>query len=169
MLIDRRTLLKSWHALAGAVAGLSAIPAGLFFALGGRKSGSTAASTEEWIDLGDAAEITEGPWKARRFRREIEDRWKKTVVEESVYLRRRGNAIEAVSAICTHTGCLVQKASMGFGCPCHKSDFDEEGKPTSGPAPRPLDRLEAKVEGERLKLRFVKFRPGLDRSEPMAS
>ena len=91
------------------------------------------------------------------------------MVDESVYLRRRGASIEAVSAICTHTGCLVQRVSNGFGCPCHKSDFDEEGKPTGGPAPRPLDRLETKIEGERLKLRFVRFRPGLSKPEPMAS
>ncbi|MEO8499371.1 MAG: ubiquinol-cytochrome c reductase iron-sulfur subunit [Vicinamibacteria bacterium] len=169
MLIDRRTLLKSWQALAAAVAGLSAIPAGLFFALGARSNPSGAPVAGSWIDLGPAGEIGEGPWKARRFRRQIEDRWKKTVVDESVYLRRQGDAIEAVSAICTHTGCLVQRVSDGFGCPCHKSDFDAEGRPTSGPAPRPLDRLETKVEGGRLKLRFIKFRPGLSTSEPMAS
>ncbi|MEO5761385.1 MAG: Rieske (2Fe-2S) protein [Vicinamibacteria bacterium] len=167
MLIDRRTLLRSWQALAGAVAGLAAVPAGLFFALGGR--GKSVAAGGDWVDLGLAADVTDGPWKVRRFRREIEDRWKKNVLDESVYLRRRGEQIEAVSAICTHTGCLVQRATNGFGCPCHKSDFDEEGKPTSGPAPRPLDRLETKVEGERLKLCFVKFRPGLSTSEPMAS
>lgn len=170
MLIDRRTLLKSWQALAAAVAGLSAIPAGLFFAFGARSKGAAAGGgSVAWIDLGPAADIGEGPWKARRFRREIEDRWKKTVVDESVYLRRQGEAIEAVSALCTHTGCLVHRVSSGFGCPCHKSDFDEEGKPTSGPAPRALDRLETRVEFGRLKLRFVKFRPGLPNSEPMAS
>ena len=172
MLIDRRTLLKSWQAIATAVAALSALPAGLFFALGSRTKTAAqggGAPADDWIDLGPAAEITEGPWKARRFQRTIEDRWKKSVVDESVYLRRRADAIEAVSAICTHTGCLVQRVTNGFGCPCHKSAFDEEGKPTSGPALRPLDRLETKIEGERLKLRFVKFRPGLTTSEPMAS
>ena len=170
MLIYRRTLLKSWQALAAAVAGLSAIPAGLFFALGARTKGTASGGgAGDWIDLGPVADFAEGPWKARRFRREIEDRWKKTVVDESVYLRKQGEAIEAVSAIFTHTGCLVQRISNGFGCPCHKSDFDEEGKPTSGPAPRPLDRLETKVEFGHLKLRFVKFRPGLTTSEPMVS
>ena len=168
MLIDRRTLLKSWQALAATVTAFSAIPAALFFSLGGlRKAG--AAAPDEWIDLGPAAAIADGSWKARALRREVEDRWKRTVVDESVYLRRRGDAIDAVSAICTHTGCLVQRISNGFACPCHKSDFDDEGKPTRGPAPRPLDRLETKIEGDRLKLRFVKFRPGLTNAEPMAS
>jgi menaquinol-cytochrome c reductase iron-sulfur subunit len=169
MLIDRRTLLKSWHAIAAAVAALSALPAGLFFAAGAKRRGASSASTGgSWIDLGSAADVT-GPWRVRTFRREIEDSWKKSVVEESVYVRRNGEAIEAVSAVCTHTGCLVQRLNQGFACPCHRSDFDEEGKPLSGPAPRPLDRLETKVEGEKLMLRFVKFRPGLSNSEPMAS
>jgi menaquinol-cytochrome c reductase iron-sulfur subunit len=170
MLIDRRTLLKSWQALAAAVAGLSAIPAGLFFALGGRAKAKAAGSAaESWIDLGPAADISEGPWRPRRFRMDVVDHWKKTTLDESIYLRRQGETIEAVSSICTHTGCLVQRLSQGFACPCHKSDFDEEGRPTSGPAPRPLDRLETKVEGGRVKLRFVKFRPGLSTSEPMVS
>lgn len=171
MLIDRRTLLKSWQALASAIVALGAVPAGLFFSLGARRGNPSGLSESagSWIDLGPAAEVTPGPWKARAFRREVEDRWKSTVLDESVYLRRSGDEIEAVSSICTHTGCLVQRVASGFACPCHRSDFDEEGRPVSGPAPRPLDRLETKVEGGRLMLRFLKFRPGLDRSEPMVS
>jgi menaquinol-cytochrome c reductase iron-sulfur subunit len=144
------------------------MPAGLFFALGGRK-GRPAATPGAWIDLGPAADFSNPAWTARKFKREVEDGWKRSIVDESVYLRRKGEAIEAVSAICTHTGCLVQRLNAGFACPCHKSDFDEEGKPLGGPAPRPLDRLETKIEGDRLMIRFVRFRPGLPTSEPIAS
>ena len=112
MLIDRRTLLKSWQALAAAVAGLSAIPAGLFFAFGARSRNSGTGESEHWIDLGLASDIGEGPWKARRFRRQIEDRWKRTVVDESVYLRKQGDAIEAVSAtFATSAGAAGRNAS----------------------------------------------------------
>jgi Rieske Fe-S protein len=169
MLIDRRSLLRSWQALLAAVAALSAIPAGLVFVFGARVKGGVSDPADEWIDMGPAGEVTEGPWMVRKLRREILDRWKKTVVEESVYLRRRAATIEAVSASCTHTGCLVRHVPSGFACLCHRSEFDDEGKPKAGPAPRPLDRLETKVEGERLLLRFVKFRPGLSHSEPMVS
>lgn len=170
MLIDRRTLLRSARALLGAVAALSALPAGLFFAFGGRrKAGAAGATSDEWIDLGPAADVSEGPWKARRFRRAVDDLWKTTQVDESVYLRRRGESIDAVSAICPHAGCLVRKISDGFGCPCHRSDFDDEGVPKGGPAPRPLDRLETRIDDERLKLRFVRFRPGLANQEPLRS
>ena len=64
---------------------------------------------------------------------------------------------------------LVAGQLFHTGTPVGLYEFDEEGKPKAGPAPRPLDRLETRVEGERLKLRFVKFRPGLRHSEPMES
>lgn len=168
-MIDRRTVLRSWQALLTAVAALSAIPAGLIFTFGARGKGGTFDPSNEWIDLGSLRDIAEGPWTARTVRREIEDRWKKTLVEESIYLRRRGALVEAVSGSCTHTGCLVLHVASGFACRCHRSEFDDEGKPLAGPAPRPLDRLETKIVGERVTLRFVKFRPGLGHSEPMVS
>jgi Rieske Fe-S protein len=168
-LFDRRTLLTSWHALVGFIVALGAAPAGLFFGLGARRREGETGTEGHWVDLGPETEIPDGPWRARRFRRTVQDRWKTSVVDETVYVRRSGATIEAVSSVCTHTGCLVQRLSQGFACPCHKSDFDEEGKPLGGPAPRPLDRLEAKLDGERIKVRFQRFRPGLGVSEPMSA
>ncbi|MFD3722693.1 ubiquinol-cytochrome c reductase iron-sulfur subunit [Streptomyces sp. NPDC058674] len=44
------------------------------------------------------------------------------------------------SAVCTHTGCLVNKVADGsIDCPCHGSTFkDTDGAVTKGPATRPL-------------------------------
>lgn len=44
----------------------------------------------------------------------------------------------ALSAVCTHLGCVVSKTPDGFFCPCHGSRFDAAGRTISGPAPRPL-------------------------------
>lgn len=44
----------------------------------------------------------------------------------------------AISAICTHLGCIVRELQSGFDCPCHGSRFDRMGTVTAGPAPRPL-------------------------------
>jgi nitrite reductase/ring-hydroxylating ferredoxin subunit len=61
--------------------------------------------------------------------------------------RDEANALHAVSATCTHQGCLVRfnRAQTSWDCPCHGSRFDPEGHVLCGPAvedlaPVPLDR-----------------------------
>jgi len=45
----------------------------------------------------------------------------------------------AVSAICTHQGCLITGYSGGiYTCPCHGSQFNTNGQVTQGPASAPL-------------------------------
>jgi menaquinol-cytochrome c reductase iron-sulfur subunit len=53
---------------------------------------------------------------------------------------------------CTHLGCAYHwdEAKNEFLCPCHTSLFSIGGKVLSGPAPRPLDRYETKIEGSKL-------------------
>ncbi|MEV8593203.1 FAD-dependent oxidoreductase [Streptomyces sp. NPDC052012] len=50
--------------------------------------------------------------------------------------------LHAVSARCTHMGCLVafNAAERAWECPCHGSRFDTDGKVIQGPATRPLER-----------------------------
>ncbi|MGV9874641.1 LysE family transporter [Streptomyces cellulosae] len=51
-------------------------------------------------------------------------------------------ALHAVSARCTHMGCLVDfnAAERAWECPCHGSRFDTEGNVVQGPATKPLER-----------------------------
>lgn len=59
--------------------------------------------------------------------------------EEQVFvLRGEDGSIRALSAVCTHLGCTVDREGEGFHCPCHGSQFDATGKNVAGPAPRPL-------------------------------
>ena len=47
--------------------------------------------------------------------------------------------IAAVSTVCPHLGCLVQRETDGgFVCPCHGGKFDAVGKVVGGPPPRGL-------------------------------
>jgi menaquinol-cytochrome c reductase iron-sulfur subunit len=53
---------------------------------------------------------------------------------------------------CMHLGCPVAATSLGFACPCHGGQYDQEGKRTAGPPIRPLDRYEWKVDNDDLVL-----------------
>ncbi len=63
--------------------------------------------------------------------------------EQKVFIvRAREGYFSALSAVCTHLGCIANwKAEDGIvACPCHGSKFDREGNVIAGPAPRPLTR-----------------------------
>jgi glycine/D-amino acid oxidase-like deaminating enzyme/nitrite reductase/ring-hydroxylating ferredoxin subunit len=61
----------------------------------------------------------------------------------AVYRDEEGN-LHALTARCTHLGCLVSfnSAERAWECPCHGSRFDTEGKVLQGPATRPLEQRE---------------------------
>ncbi|TPQ16125.1 FAD-dependent oxidoreductase [Streptomyces sporangiiformans] len=61
----------------------------------------------------------------------------------AVYRDEDGQA-HAVSARCTHMGCLVafNSAEHAWECPCHGSRFGTDGEVLQGPATRPLERRE---------------------------
>lgn len=44
----------------------------------------------------------------------------------------------AISAVCTHLGCVVAPSATGFDCPCHGSKFGKDGSLVQGPAGSPL-------------------------------
>lgn len=64
-----------------------------------------------------------------------------------------GNFI-ALSAVCTHLGCVVawQEQSGEFQCPCHGGRFSAEGKVLGGPPPKPLETLVVVLDGDQLKI-----------------
>jgi Rieske Fe-S protein len=43
---------------------------------------------------------------------------------------------------CMHVGCPVAATTVGFACPCHGGQYDQEGRRTAGPPIRPLDRFQ---------------------------
>lgn len=56
----------------------------------------------------------------------------------------------AVSAVCTHLGCIVtwDSAKKMVVCPCHNGVFDYKGNIVSGPAPKPLPSYSVAVKGD---------------------
>jgi glycine/D-amino acid oxidase-like deaminating enzyme/nitrite reductase/ring-hydroxylating ferredoxin subunit len=57
--------------------------------------------------------------------------------------RDETGGVHALSARCTHLGCLVQfnDAERAWECPCHGSRFDIDGSVIQGPANKPLEPL----------------------------
>ncbi len=60
--------------------------------------------------------------------------------DQQVYIVRTAEGFYAVSAVCTHLGCITQwKPEAGqIACPCHGSKFKSDGTKVEGPAPRSL-------------------------------
>ena len=60
--------------------------------------------------------------------------------DQQVYIVRMPEGFYAVSAICTHLGCVTQwkPDTDQIACPCHGSKFKADGTKIEGPAPRPL-------------------------------
>src|SRR3990172_1807534 len=69
-----------------------------------------------------------------------------------VIVVRTNNEVHALSAVCTHLGCIVKwdKTTQRLICPCHVATFDLRGNVTGGPAPSPLLAVEAKIVGEQI-------------------
>jgi cytochrome b6-f complex iron-sulfur subunit len=49
---------------------------------------------------------------------------------------------KALSLVCPHLGCIIEKVPSGFACPCHGSRFSMDGALQKGPANRPLRSLQ---------------------------
>lgn len=60
------------------------------------------------------------------------------IPDHNLFVYRDNEGIKAVSAVCTHLGCILEKSTDGFVCPCHGSCYNEQGEVLSGPAPRDL-------------------------------
>jgi len=67
--------------------------------------------------------------------------------ERRLYIVRQGSKAFALSAVCTHLGCMTHfDHGRQFLCPCHGSRFDLDGKVLHGPAPRGLRRVKLEIE-----------------------
>lgn len=112
-----------------------------------------ARQDESWIDVGDITYLTPNQPVEMAFRRNRVDGWK--VVSEKLtawVVKTPSGKVFAFGPQCTHLGCAHHwdDAKAQFVCPCHNSLFSIDGTVAYGPAPRPLDQYETKLEGSKL-------------------
>jgi cytochrome b6-f complex iron-sulfur subunit len=60
----------------------------------------------------------------------------------------------ALSAVCTHLGCVVawQEQAGEFLCPCHGGRFSSAGQVLGGPPPKALETLAVELDGDQLRI-----------------
>ncbi|AQK59453.1 cytochrome b6-f complex iron-sulfur subunit [Zea mays] len=140
------------------------VPYGAFFvpAGSGNGGGGTYAkdklgndiTVEEWLN-------THGP-NDRTLAQGLKGDPTYLVVEQDKTLATYG-----INAVCTHLGCVVpwNGAENKFICPCHGSQYNNQGKVVRGPAPLSLALVHADVDdGKVLFVPWVEtdFRTGQD-------
>ncbi len=65
-------------------------------------------------------------------------------------IRNSDGSYRALSATCTHLGCIVQYRGdlQEIWCACHNGLYDLNGRNISGPPPRPLEAYEVHLRGD---------------------
>ncbi|MEX2660749.1 MAG: ubiquinol-cytochrome c reductase iron-sulfur subunit [Vicinamibacterales bacterium] len=102
-----------------------------------------------WISAGLVGALTPHVPVPRVLSLSRQDGWYRARARETVFLVWDGRTtVHALSATCTHLGCRVRwdAPSTRFRCPCHGGVFDARGAVVEGPPPRPLDRVEVRVD-----------------------
>jgi Rieske Fe-S protein len=171
-LYSRSRLLERATLALGGLVGLGvAVPA-----LGFTLLPSFLGQRQRPVDLGPMSGFQEGKFVIATF---LADPQAGEVSRRSAYVRNNGfvgnePSFTILSSRCTHVGCPTQPNGLifarqrhgertrtgevsivptqpsGFGCPCHGSQFDNEGNRTAGPAPRGLDRYQFSIRNGHL-------------------
>jgi len=68
---------------------------------------------------------------------------------------RAGDQFTALTAVCTHEGCVVSNYQSGtYECPCHGSQYNTNGSVTKGPATRSLAQFQTSFANNVLTIRL---------------
>jgi Rieske Fe-S protein len=117
------------------------------FAFGAR----TSASQGRWSRAGTTSDLKPDEPVPRVLSVSRVDGWYRARARETVFLVWDGDkTIRAMSATCTHLGCQVrwEAKEKKFRCPCHGGVYAADGTVLSGPPPRPLQTIEARLESD---------------------
>jgi len=146
----RRFYIGAVYALWGVITGTLGVSALVYLFLP-----PSMRRGEEWVDAGNVTKLAPSAPVQLFFRRTRVDGWRVLSEQGSAWVvKSQQGAVTAFGPQCTHLGCAYHwdSGNHEFICPCHSSVFSIDGDVQSGPAPRPLDRYEAKVENGKLLL-----------------
>ncbi len=121
-----------------------AIPAAIYLLFPPR-----ARKASQWVKTADLSSLPAGKPTEISFQRTRADGWQLITEKTTAWVVKQSNSdVIAFMPNCTHLGCAYHwdDPSHTFICPCHTSSFSIDGKVLGGPAPRPLDRYEVKID-----------------------
>ena len=164
----RRTFLR-WVTGIGALG--SAVLAGLPSIRAFLSPAFRRRTSETWEKLGEADLFdVDVPVKVDVVETVI-DAWVENRVLRNVWVYTEdGEHFTVYSGRCTHLGCSFgfDPAKKVFRCPCHEGAFSPKtGAVLGGPPPRPLDRLETKIQDGYLFAAYRTFRVGVKEQVPV--
>ena len=146
----RRFQTGAIYGLMAAISAALGLPALAYLFVPGR-----VRKKDDWVEVGDLTRLSPGVPVELTFRRNRIDGWKVISEKSTAWVVKTGDTqVTAFGPQCTHLGCAYhwEPDKKEFLCPCHTSLFTIDGKVAAGPAPRPLDRYQTKVEGTKLLL-----------------
>ena len=146
----RRFQLGTIYTLMAGIGAALGIPAAGYLLVPG-----PSKKKDEWVEVAELSRLPESQPEEIVFRRNRKDGWKILSEKTSAWVSKKpGGQVVAFAPSCTHLGCAFHydEKQRNYLCPCHTSTFDLEGRPLDGPAPRPLDRYQTRIEGGKLLL-----------------
>ena len=74
------------------------------------------------------------------------------------FVINRGGSLHALSAVCTHMGCIVRfnQAHSSLDCPCHGASFALDGSPINHDYLQSLPQLASRVNGDMVEVQVNK-------------
>lgn len=138
-----------------------------FFGLGGVLSPALKPKKGgEWVRLGKVDSFKVGEPQKADFTMAVKDGWMESASPKSVWVVRQSDkGFTVFNSRCTHLGCIVNWKEGGRGwafySPCHAGIFTKEGVVVGGPPPRPLDRLEDRIQDGELWCEYQDFVLGI--------
>jgi Rieske Fe-S protein len=108
---------------------------------------------DAWAEAGDITRLAPNSPVEVVFHRDRIDGWRVIAEKGTAWVVKYDDSrVVAFGPNCTLLGCAYhwEAGQKDFFCPCHNSVFSIDGKVVSGPAPRPLDRFQTKLQGTKL-------------------
>jgi len=128
---------------------IALIGGGLSTLLGAFAFPRAGASRQRWVRAGTTDDLKPDEPVARVLAVSRVDGWYRERARETIFLVWDGDrTIKALSATCTHLGCQVRwdAKDKKFRCPCHGGVYAADGSVLSGPPPRPLATIDARID-----------------------